>query len=191
MESEPLFEPTYLNLEYFFNKILAFFTSIFDFFTNSNLFFSITTLVKLLIIFLVAICFYSYIRIREFRKKEYEHLMHAHEAFTASASPTNPKWQEVETRISSENPSDWRLAIIEADSMLDEILKERVPEGDTLGDRLKKLSPDGFRTIQSAWDAHTVRNHIAHEGSNYDITRQEARRVIGLYEEVFREFNYI
>jgi hypothetical protein len=36
-----------------------------------------------------------------------------------------------------------------------------------------------------------VRNKIAHEGSDFVLSKQEAERTIGLYEEVFSEFNYI
>ncbi len=190
MPTQAPFEPTYLNLEYFFNKIAEILSWFFGFFTNSHSWGAIDTIIKLAIIFFIAIIFYCYIRIREIRKMEKEHLAHAAHVQTAPP-PKNQKWDDILMRISSENPSDWRLAIIEADTILDEILQGIVPEGETLGDRLKKLSPDGFRTIQSAWDAHTVRNRIAHEGSDYEITRQEARRIIGLYEEVFQEFKYI
>jgi len=186
----PLFEPTYLNLEYFFQKITDIIAWIFGLFTGSSSWGLVNTLAKLVIIFLIAIIFYCYIRIREMRSAEKKHLAHLAHEETAPA-PKNAKWDDILTRISSENPSDWRLAIIEADTILDEILSTIVPEGETLGDRLKKLSPDGFRTVQSAWDAHTVRNRIAHEGSNYEITHQEARRVIGQYEVVFQEFKYI
>ncbi len=188
---QPLFQPTYLNLEYFFNKILEIFAAIFNFFTNSNAWGSVNLIIKFVIIFLIAIMFYSYIRIREMRKEEHEHLAHLHAETAQTASPVNQKWDDITTKISSDNPSDWRLAIIEADTILDEILIEIMPEGESLGDRLTKLSPGGFRTIRSAWDAHTVRNKIAHQGSDFELTRQEARRVIGLYEEVFREFKYI
>ncbi len=190
MPTEPIFQPTYINLEYFFNKILDIVGWIFSFFTSSHSWGIVDTLVKLGIIFFLSIIFYAYIRILEIRRMERDHLAHAAHAAIAP-EPKNQKWEDVLTRVSSDNPSDWRLAIIEADTILDEILAGVVPEGETLGDRLKKLSPGGFRTIQSAWDAHTVRNKIAHQGSDFEITRQEARRIINLYEEVFQEFKYI
>ncbi len=69
----------------------------------------------------LAVIFYCYIRIREIRKMEQDHLAHAAAVHTAP-EPKNQKWDDILTRISSDNPSDWRLAIIEADTILDEIL---------------------------------------------------------------------
>src|SRR5690606_23767063 len=36
----------------------------------------------------------------------------------------NPKWRQISDHVSSDNPNDWRLAIIEADIMLDELLTQ-------------------------------------------------------------------
>ena len=74
---------------------------------------------------------------------------------------------------------------------MDEITKKAGGFGDTLGERLKSIDPDGFKSLQSAWDAHKVRNMIAHEGVEYQLTKREAKRVIDLYGQVFKEFQYI
>ena len=63
-------------------------------------------------------------------------------------------------------------------------------QGENLGERLKAIEPSDFITLQAAWDAHKVRNQIAHE-TNFQLSKREVRRVIGLYEQVFREFKYI
>jgi hypothetical protein len=56
---------------------------------------------------------------------------------------------------------------------------------------LKNADPAHFRTLQYAWEAHKIRNAIAHEGQDFTLTHREARRIVGLYEAVFREFEYI
>lgn len=98
------------------------------------------------------------------------------------------QWQVILNHISSKNPAEWKVAIIEADNILDNILKEIGYEGDTLGDRLK--SAGNSESIHQAWEAHKVRNAIAHEGGK-EITQHEAKRVIGLYESVFKRFGYL
>jgi hypothetical protein len=103
----------------------------------------------------------------------------------------NTRWDQVITHIQSDNPSDWRLAILEADIVLDDLLDRLGYVGDTIGDKLKAADPAHFRTLNAAWEAHRVRNAIAHEGQDYILTQREARRVINLYESVFREFDYI
>jgi hypothetical protein len=103
----------------------------------------------------------------------------------------NEKWKLVEAHISSDNPSDWRLAILEADIILDELLDSIGYIGDTIGDKLKKATKGDFQTLDQAWEAHKIRNAIAHEGSDFVLTQREALRIIGLYRVVFEEFDYI
>jgi hypothetical protein len=84
--------------------------------------------------------------------------------------------------------SDWKFAIIEADIMLDEMLTTMGYKGDTVGEKLKQVERSDFSTVEKAWEAHKVRNQIAHEGSAFSITKPEAVRVIELYKDVFEEF---
>ena len=93
--------------------------------------------------------------------------------------------------IESGHEIDWSQAIIEADIMLDEILDEQGYVGESVGDKLKQATPARFHTIQDAWDAHLVRNEIAHKGSAFQLTEHVAYRTISHYENVFREFGEI
>jgi len=103
----------------------------------------------------------------------------------------NPKWQKVTEHINSKNPSDWKLAILEADIILDEMLDKMGYHGETMGEKLKMIEPSDFTSLGSAWEAHKIRNLIAHEGSDFLINEREAQRVIRLFQEVFEEFKYI
>ena len=103
----------------------------------------------------------------------------------------NPKWIQVIEHIGSSNSSDWRLAILEADIMLNEMLDSMNYHGETLGDKLKAIEQSDFATLDKAWEAHKIRNLIAHEGTSFNLSRIESRRVINLYRDVFLEFRYI
>lgn len=93
--------------------------------------------------------------------------------------------------MESPSSTNWRMAILEADTMLDEMLKKIGAEGETLGERLRSMDVSEFRSLQMAWDAHKMRNTIAHEGLDYQLNKHEAQRVISLYKQVFSEFQYI
>ena len=108
----------------------------------------------------------------------------------SDSSPRNDRWQRVLKYLESENPAEWKLAIIEADTMLDELVKTLRPHEETLGERLKAIEPSDFVTLQDAWDAHKLRNRIAHEG-NFGLTKHEALRAIAMFRRVFEEFEYI
>lgn len=101
------------------------------------------------------------------------------------------RWEQVMAHLNSDRESDWRLAVLEADVLLDEMLTNMRYHGDSLGEKLKSVEKSDFVTLDQAWEAHAVRNKIAHEGASFTLTEREARRVIKLYEEVFKEFHYI
>jgi hypothetical protein len=101
------------------------------------------------------------------------------------------RWEHVLELLSSQNPGDWRLAVLEADIILDEIVTKMGYQGQNLGDKLKNIEKSDFLSLDDAWEAHKIRNIIAHRGSDYVLTLREARRVIELFARVFQEFGYI
>jgi hypothetical protein len=103
----------------------------------------------------------------------------------------NPKWLRVLEHVESESPNDWRLALLEADIMLEDMLDVMGYLGDTLGEKLRGAEKANFTTLPLAWEAHRIRNQIAHQGADFQITQREARRVVNLYRDVFKEFRYI
>ncbi len=190
----------YINLEYFFYKIyqliswvsgLLFGGSLSNFssgLTGYSGFFKIF-FEFLVVLFLVGIIYCS-VRIYEVRKAEKEKYDKAPVAIDDKPY-VNQQWEVVLEYLNSDEPSDWRLAVIEADNMLDQMVKKLGYEGQDLGDRLKAVESSDFESLQSAWEAHKVRNQIVHEGSGFQITKFDADRVIKLYENVFREFDFI
>jgi hypothetical protein len=101
------------------------------------------------------------------------------------------RWIHIQDLIKSYNANDWRQAIIEADIILEEMLDKMGYDGVTIGDKLKVIERSDFITLDRAWSAHKVRNQIAHDGSNFKLTREIAEKTIKDFEEVFREFYYI
>lgn len=104
----------------------------------------------------------------------------------------NTKWEKILSYLDSANESDWRRAILEADIMLDELLdKFDLPGEDSMSEKLKEIEESDFLTINNAWEAHKIRNQIAHDGQAFVLTQREAKRVIELYRGIFEEFEII
>lgn len=102
------------------------------------------------------------------------------------------QWQVVLNHINSESPAEWKLAILEADNMLDSILESEGYRGETIGEKLKVVEPGDLASYNEAWEAHKVRNQIAHEGAaTMDFSKKMARDTIGKFEKVFKELGYI
>lgn len=103
----------------------------------------------------------------------------------------NPQWERILNHIDSVSESDWRLAILEADILLGGLLDSMFLPGETMADKLKAVEKSDFTTIDNAWEAHKIRNQVAHEGQTFKLSQHEAKRVIGLYQTVFEEFQII
>jgi hypothetical protein len=101
------------------------------------------------------------------------------------------RWEHVKTLVSSASQSDWRQAVLEADIVLDDILTSLGYQGDGIGEKLKRVNPGDMKSLNEAWEAHKVRNQIAHEGSQFPLTQHEANRVVNLYKKVMEEFYFI
>lgn len=100
------------------------------------------------------------------------------------------KWTAVKKRMESSNPSDWKLAILQADGILDDLLKRMGYAGDGLGERLKNIEPVDFDSLDDVWIAHKMRNRIAHEPES-NLARLDAEKAILLFEKALKEFEYI
>lgn len=200
----PIFNPTFLNLEYLFNQILNFLHRFFGGFISETFVIFLKVLAGLFAVYFVVIIGYAISRIFEIKKKEEEHLEHELEEYAhkhaknnetsgmrEEGRPRNERWINVLNYLSSMNPSDWKLAVMEADAMLENLTDQLELNGVNLGERLKAADREKFKSLDDAWVAHIVRNKIAHEGSKFDLSQHEANRVIVLYENVFREFGYI
>lgn len=101
------------------------------------------------------------------------------------------RWEKVLAHLNSASPGDWKLAILEADNILDEIFSSMGYPGKGLGDRLKMVQKSDFKSLDDIWEAHKFRNQIVHEAPTYEIKQEEARRIVRLYERGLREFGYL
>lgn len=99
-------------------------------------------------------------------------------------------WQDIVKKLESDNPSDWNLAVIQADAVVDSILKEMGLTGETMGERLKTLDRSRLASLDDLWEAHRIRNQIAHE-TDRTVTKHQANYAISLFEKVLKELEYL
>jgi hypothetical protein len=192
---KPLFDPSYLSIEYLFHKIVDISIPVYNFLINPDTWQIIGTASNIISIIFLAIIIFSLVRLIEiqiFDKKEVDHEIH--QALIKQKEidrNANPRWHYIQTLIESPNESDWRVAIIEADSMLEESLKEKGLSGSTVSELLEAAKESGYRSIQDAWDAHLVRNQIAHEGLDFPLSQIEGRRTIKMFQNFFEEIRVV
>ncbi len=104
----------------------------------------------------------------------------------SATSSHNAKWDEIEKYINSTREAEWKFAVIEADKLVDETLKEANFQGDTMGDRLMNIQPGQLTTTEGLWEAHKIRNRLVHD-VNYFLRYTEAKRAVSLYKKTLEE----
>jgi hypothetical protein len=96
----------------------------------------ITTISTIISMIAIVVFIYAYYRLYEVRTEENNKLKKIF-TWTSVQKDKNDRWEKVLHYLSSEHPTDWKMAILEADSMLDDILVHMGYQGDTLGFTLR------------------------------------------------------
>ena len=136
---------------------------------------------------------YAYIRGSQLDQIQHEGVLKNEQLYAElyGTHTANQRWDDVVTHIASDNPSEWRLAVIEADIMLEEVLEAAGYAGTSISERLKSISPQALETLDQAWEAHLVRNKIAHQGADFVLTKKIAQTAVNQYQMVFTEFGVL
>ena len=186
----------FLNVAYFFQLIYNFFFSAHAPSTGgwaaffSTIWIIVTIISYLLCLVLIGMLVYLSLRLYEIAAEDAKRYTTISKK-EADEKLEDSRWTYIRNLIEGTEESQWRQAIIEADIMLDELLSKLGYEGNSIGDKLKTVNPRQFNTLNDAWEAHKVRNEIAHQGSAYQLSDHIAYRTINHYENVFREFHVI
>ena len=83
-------------------------------------------------------------------------------------------WSTVESHLNQE--ATWALAVSEGDKLIDSALQAKGVAGENMGERLKAAqSWFPYNLYQEIWDAHKLRNYLAHEmGAEIGYAQAEA-----------------
>ncbi len=103
----------------------------------------------------------------------------------------NKRWQNIKAHFQSSNPTDWRMAIIDADAMLEDVIESMGYHGASFGEKLKSINPRNVPFLNDAWYVHKLRNNLAHQGSTYHLSEREVFQAHKIYENIFYSTGYI
>ncbi|MEK7100875.1 MAG: hypothetical protein AAB921_02135 [Patescibacteria group bacterium] len=140
---------------------------------------------------LLALFIYAFLRYKQVIAEDEPKYRTIHDVHEAVEEVEHSRWKHVKELIESPHVNDWRQAIIEADIILYDALEHDGYVGESVGEKLKQVSAGRISSVQEAWEAHKVRNEIAHQGSAFELTDTLAYRTIQRYETVLREFGEI
>jgi uncharacterized membrane protein YraQ (UPF0718 family) len=99
-------------------------------------------------------------------------------------------WQKTQARLETAQEAEYKLAVIEADSMLDEALKRMSFPGATVDERLQNLSAAIVANVEEVQQAHALRNNVVHD-PNFRLSLDEARKTLSVFEKAFQSLDLI
>lgn len=98
------------------------------------------------------------------------------------------QWRKVMRRLDTGSESEYKLAIVESDTLLDGMLKKMRLPGETIDERLQGISPLIISNMEDLKNAHQVRNSVVYD-PDYRLSLQEARRVLEVYQKTFESLD--
>ncbi len=100
------------------------------------------------------------------------------------------EWKKITDKAKSEDENERKFAVIAADSLIEKILGMAGFPGENLGEKLKLIPKGDFDSINDIWEAHKVRNRIAHE-ADFSLSLAETKMAISGFERALKELEYI
>lgn len=91
------------------------------------------------------------------------------------------RWEKIQKRVQIGTESEYKLAIIEADDFLNDVLEERGFEGTTLEERIKQVEDFQVPNVQEILEAHQIRNSIVYD-PDYRLEPERAKKILEIYE---------
>ncbi len=104
------------------------------------------------------------------------------ELYGMSKEKVAKSWREIVTTVEQGNMGA-KLAVIEADKLLDQVLRARLFPGETMVERMK-VAEYKYPVINEVWWAHKLRNQLVH--GDVTLSPREAKRAIATYERVLK-----
>ncbi len=95
-------------------------------------------------------------------------------------------WVKILHRLDSDLETEYKLAVIEADLLLDDILKRMGTEGKNLAEKLDKLKPDALSNFLDVRAADQLYQNLVYDPS-YRLTLVEAKKIVAVFEKALTD----
>lgn len=98
-------------------------------------------------------------------------------------------WLKIEQTLQKDQTASYHLTVLNADKLLDQAMKDLHVKGQTMGERLKVVTPR-LKNRNATWAAHKLRNQIAHE-TDVQVSYDTARRALASFKQALRDIGAI
>ncbi|HOC96424.1 MAG TPA: hypothetical protein PLM63_00440 [bacterium] len=134
-----------------------------------------------IIILIIILLLFAFIYITRVKKKDKNDKV--------NKSAIKNKWGEIEKLAKFDEEMYYKIAIIEADKLLDSVFKQMGTPGSTMAERLRFLIYK-YPKLKSVWEAHSIRNNVSHD-SDYILYKSLAKKALSIYKSALKELNIL
>lgn len=99
------------------------------------------------------------------------------------------RWLAIEQSLVRDNDASHHMAIMNADKLVDQALRDKGFKGQTMGERLKSAKA-ALPHRDNIWQAHKLRNQIAHE-PDAKVSYDQARRALAQFKQTLKDLGAI
>lgn len=155
-----------------------------DFFGNVQSFLKILTVVLFLAIVFVL---YKFSQLHTHARPT-QYIAESLRGSVVSTSRLAKQWAKIRERLAQPTEAEWKISVIEADNLVDDVLRRMGYPGTSMGERLKNITQAQVTTLDAIWAGHRVRNKIVHDPEGR-LLHREARDTIANFEAFLNEAN--
>jgi hypothetical protein len=99
------------------------------------------------------------------------------------------QWLSIENSLSRDNEAASHMAVLNADKLLDQALRDRRYKGEKMADRMKSAK-SVWHNENHVWAAHKLRNQLAHEAS-VQVSYDTVLRALSAYKQALKDLGAI
>lgn len=100
------------------------------------------------------------------------------------------KWIQIRNKYDSGSVDNSKVAIIQADALVDTILKNAGLDGEHMADRLMNIDRSELHCLEDIWTSHKIRNNVVHT-DGFELSSELSDKAMRGYEKFMKELNII
>lgn len=98
-------------------------------------------------------------------------------------------WLKIENKFTKDNQDSYQWVVLNADKLVGRALEELGVAGSTMGERMKNYK-NRFSNLNGLWQAHKLRNQIAHE-VEVELTFEQTRSALSNFKQALKDLGAI
>lgn len=95
------------------------------------------------------------------------------------------KWKKIKKRIESLSEANWKLAIIEGEELIENILEKMGYKGEGIKEKLKEVGPEQIKNVSDLISAYDIFINILSD-PDYKLSKEKAIKSFNAFEEFLK-----